>query len=507
MVSLHAAIAVLALSGTGQTAMLDFYADWCKPCKAMNPTVQALIDKGYPVYKVNIDSNKALAAKFNVKTIPCFVMVVDGREVDRVTGGTTLSRLERMCKLSTPSTTTPNQPSFMLAQNKAGAVPSAIPLPSAIAKPFDGWGPQQQQQQPSSPAGISDAELLAASVRLRIEDADGHSCGSGTIIDSRGGEALILTCGHIFRDSKGKGKIEVDLFGPNGSQRVAGRLISYDSEVRDVGLVAIQTSGPIAAARVAPPGYRLARGAPVASVGCNNGDAPTVRRSQITSLDKFTGPPNIQVAGQPVEGRSGGGLFSNEGYVIGVCNAADPSDKEGLFAALGSIHAELDRSQLAFAYKSSGENSAAAPEATPAAPVMLASNSLPSMPKQMPGTAELASLGSLPGYAGETPIKLASHEQAALEEIRRSKKEGSEVIIIVRPRGNPNARSAVFELDSASPDFIKQLSAEAPRPDNKQRQETSMELASQRKVIFEWSAEKGTIVDNLKPQAAALANQ
>ena len=74
-----------------------------------------------------------------------------------------------------------------------------------------------------APAETSDARLVAASVRLRVEDPDGHSCGSGTIIDARGGEALILTCGHIFRDSQGKGRIEVDLFGPSGPQRVPGR--------------------------------------------------------------------------------------------------------------------------------------------------------------------------------------------------------------------------------------------------------------------------------------------
>ena len=38
------------------------------------------------------------------------------------------------------------------------------------------------------------------------------SLGTGTVIDCRQGEALILTCGHIFRDSAGKGRIEVDLF-------------------------------------------------------------------------------------------------------------------------------------------------------------------------------------------------------------------------------------------------------------------------------------------------------
>ena len=48
----------------------------------------------------------------------------------------------------------------------------------------------------------------------------------------------------------------------------------------------------------------------MASVGCNNGEDPTVQRSRINSLDRFLGPPNLQVAGQPIIGRSGGGLFS-----------------------------------------------------------------------------------------------------------------------------------------------------------------------------------------------------
>ena len=50
-------------------------------------------------------------------------------------------------------------------------------------------------------------------------------------------------------------------------------------------------------------------------------------------MNKFQGAPNLTVAGQPVQGRSGGGLFSSEGYVIGVCNARDPQEQQGLFAA------------------------------------------------------------------------------------------------------------------------------------------------------------------------------
>lgn len=482
MVSLQAALVALALSGSGQTVMLDFYTDWCGPCKEMNPTVQALVAKGYPVQRVNAEKDRALAAKYHVTSYPCFIMLVDGREVDRVLGWTPLSRLEQMCKMGRAKSRS-GDPSAMLASHTTPVPPSPTPQSGALSSPFD-----DKTNQPGTVANrkVSDAALLAASVRLRIEDPDGRSCGSGTIIDTREGEALILTCGHIFRDSKGKGRIEVDLFGPNGSQPVQGRLVSYDSEVRDIGLVAIRTPGPVTVARVAPPGYRIVPGAAVASIGCNHGDAPTVRHSQINSLDKFQGPPNIQVAGQPVEGRSGGGLFTSEGYVIGVCNAADPSDKEGLFAALGSICAELDRVDLAQIYKSPSENPGAATNVV--APTALAASPIPAtVPTSMPGPTDLAAMGVTPASATEPTAPLPSHEQAALDEIHRRVKEGSEVTIVIHPRNGSDAKSEVFTLDHASAEFTRQLSEERQR--QKEQYKTSGELPQPRKILLEWSAE------------------
>jgi len=489
MVSLQAALVAMALSGTSQTVMLDFYADWCKPCLAMDSTVQSLIAQGYPVQRVNIDQNRALAAKFGVQSIPCFVMVVDGREVDRVTGGTTLSRLERMCKAGA-ARAAPEPSPVTLAEHTTPVTRPTDSVPGSAAAPSDWRGSPPTPIQPVSlstdvPSGTADSALLAASVRLKIEDPDGHSCGSGTIIDSRGGEALVLTCGHIFRDSQGKGNISVDLFGPNAPQRVAGRLIAYDL-TRDVGLVAIRTSEPVATARLAPPNYRVAPGQQVVSIGCNNGDPPTARHSQITSLDKFLGPPNIQVAGQPVEGRSGGGLFSAEGYVIGVCNAADPDDREGLFAAPRSIHGELDRAQLSFIYETPSASPSGCSEA--ASPTALAADAPPPMPARMPDSSNMASANVVPASASEPSHNLPPHEQAALEEIRRSIKEGAEVVCIIRPRGDPNAKSEVIMLDRASPEFLKQL-ANQKRSQGGPRL-TSLELPRTRKKLLEWSAEE-----------------
>jgi len=52
MVTLQVAFAAMALSGVGQTVLLDFYSDSCGPCREMNPTVQALVNAGYPVKRV-----------------------------------------------------------------------------------------------------------------------------------------------------------------------------------------------------------------------------------------------------------------------------------------------------------------------------------------------------------------------------------------------------------------------------------------------------------------------
>src|SRR6476646_6084923 len=93
MVSMQIAALVAALSGVSETVLLDFHAPWCAPCRSMDGTVAELQRAGYPIRKVNIDNERDLATRHNVQSIPCFVMLVDGKEVGRVTGASRRSEL------------------------------------------------------------------------------------------------------------------------------------------------------------------------------------------------------------------------------------------------------------------------------------------------------------------------------------------------------------------------------------------------------------------------------
>jgi thioredoxin 1 len=67
--------------------LVDFWAEWCPPCRAMNPTIHALA-RTFKVCKVNVDNNGSLAAKFQVNAVPTLIVFQNGRPVRRYEGAT-----------------------------------------------------------------------------------------------------------------------------------------------------------------------------------------------------------------------------------------------------------------------------------------------------------------------------------------------------------------------------------------------------------------------------------
>ena len=72
-----------------QPVMVDFWAEWCRPCHMLAPTIEQLaseLDGRVAVGKLNIDQNPATAARFGVQSIPTLLLFKDGTEVDRLIG-------------------------------------------------------------------------------------------------------------------------------------------------------------------------------------------------------------------------------------------------------------------------------------------------------------------------------------------------------------------------------------------------------------------------------------
>lgn len=81
--------------------LVDFYADWCGPCKTMNPIVQQLAGEfagKLKVIKVNVDKNQAAAAQYQVQGVPTFVLFNKGQLVWRQAGALPGHQLSQVIK-------------------------------------------------------------------------------------------------------------------------------------------------------------------------------------------------------------------------------------------------------------------------------------------------------------------------------------------------------------------------------------------------------------------------
>ena len=77
--------------------LIDFFADWCMPCRMMAPVIDNLSEKfdgKIKFGKVDIDGNQELAGKFNVASIPNFVLFKDGEKAHQFMGATSEENFE-----------------------------------------------------------------------------------------------------------------------------------------------------------------------------------------------------------------------------------------------------------------------------------------------------------------------------------------------------------------------------------------------------------------------------
>jgi thioredoxin 1 len=79
--------------------LVDFWAEWCAPCRMMNPTVAALASEFAEtavVVKVNVDENPSISQRYGIKGIPTMILFKGGKEEERVVGATSKEALSRL---------------------------------------------------------------------------------------------------------------------------------------------------------------------------------------------------------------------------------------------------------------------------------------------------------------------------------------------------------------------------------------------------------------------------
>jgi thiol-disulfide isomerase/thioredoxin len=439
------------LAFAGEAVLIEFASARCRPCQQMQPIISELSRSGIAVRSVDVDREPDLTQRYGIEKTPTFIVLSGGKELTRLVGLQSAAQLQAALAInpSGPWVDTGSKPIDTPPLTRLAPLPTSMVPPEAT--PFAAAG------EPMPSVSVADAvqRAQAATVRLKVHDGNGHGAGTGTIVDVQGEEALVLTCGHLFRDTKGQGRIEVDLFVGGETRTVDGQLVDYDSENRDIALVAIRPGFPIQAVKVIGLNDLPVAGDVAFSFGCDRGADPTRRDTRVTGVNKYNqqkGASNLEIAGAPIDGRSGGGLFDSQGRLIGVCNAADYEGDIGIYTGPGSVHWQLDRVQLSRLYNAGPAvvGSAVVGSAPPDLASNASSTASSSGSVDEPRPDRFASLGGAVSL-----VSAVSDSESSLPE--------SEVIVIVRNKSNPTASPRVMTLARPTSELMQLLESHAVR--------------------------------------------
>lgn len=366
-----------------EVLLLDFTASYCQPCQQMLPLLHRMENDGFPIRRIDITEDPKLSRRFHVERIPTLVLLVDGREVKRYQGLTSEQELRDDMRaaarqrnealsqkksssspppvpqpVSSPESASPNSVTAANAKNQSNAN-NGQPVPAesgrtplsdvfrGIFRPKEFDRPTLRAQSPEAEPALNEviSRPLAATIRVRVSSDKMQDVGTGTIIHSTAGKSIILTCAHLFQNMTTKPQVEVDIFQNGASNRYPATILGGSHDL-DLAVLQIQNAQPLPVVELCRQPETFKPGQPVFSLGCDNGQPPSLLQSKIIQVNRYNGHSNLTCEKDPVQGRSGGGLFDEQGRLLAVCSAADRVSKEGLYMSIPAITSLLQKLSL-----------------------------------------------------------------------------------------------------------------------------------------------------------------
>jgi thioredoxin 1 len=92
--------------GSDKPVLVDFWAEWCAPCRMIAPTVDAVandFEGRASVVKLNVDDNPATSQRYGIKGIPTLILFKNGQEAERIVGATSKDALTRLLEKHAPA--------------------------------------------------------------------------------------------------------------------------------------------------------------------------------------------------------------------------------------------------------------------------------------------------------------------------------------------------------------------------------------------------------------------
>jgi|GEM_PF-6128758 len=391
---------ILGAARAAEIKMLEFVKPGCPQCVASQPTVDALLEKGYNIEKIDVSriAGRRYITKYGLTVAPTFIILLDDQEIGRHKGYASKNDLLSLFERATERAAAESQDApreekttenvtkegetrqAIFSRNRGYEVPAEMPkhplagLPAVAgmdvrpvsasasevgfgadlptksdeptkAAPAKEEEPAKEETEKKDPviAQLEGACVLLAIKKLGEKKPIG---GGGIVVDSRGGHALVLVSSEIFKDfNEEEDSISV-YYQVDGVGRGAtlGKLLRsrVGSEVTFVQFV---PNEPVAYAPLAKPkADAFESGGKLLVVGIDHKASVTI--SPKTVLAAWQEGKGVQVESEKQKLAYCAGIFDTQGNLLGVTKNLLPQGKESFYHTLSVVKSEIASSQL-----------------------------------------------------------------------------------------------------------------------------------------------------------------